>query len=63
MSCEYCEEMDNTFDGDVDGEFTIFHNGDKAFMEYELRGVIFDNDIRIYDAVPIKYCPMCGEKL
>lgn len=64
MSCEYCEEKNNTFDGTCcDGEFTIYHDGDKAFMEYELLSIIFDNEIRIYDAVPIKYCPMCGEKL
>lgn len=62
MSCVYCENK-VSLDNDGEGEFIITRGNERAFVEYELLGSIFDTDIRIYDDFVIKYCPMCGEKL
>lgn len=59
--CEFCNTIFSAEDGDTVERPHIekYRNSDNWYKRYKF-GIVFDNQIIVYD---IKYCPICGEKL
>ena len=69
MSCKYCKTVffehipESPKHCSYGGKLSIRAEGSDFFLNYENDAEVFFNEVEIREHYPIKYCPMCGDKL